>query len=68
MDAWARQRGNLSPAAASRRLSIAVTTLTVALIAAVVMAKVGIAWPWRLALFFPFFLASNSFLQGLYRT
>lgn len=68
MDAWARQRGNLSPAAASARLRGAVVVLSAALVGAVVMAKLGVSWPWRLVLFFPFFLASNSFLQGLYRT
>lgn len=68
MDAWARQRGNLSPAAASARLRIAVSMLTLALIVGVVLAKLDVSWPWRLTLFFPFFLASNSFLQGLYRT
>ncbi len=68
MDAWARQRGNLSPAAASAQLRAAVVMLTFALLAGIVMAKMAIGWPWRLLLFFPFFLASVSFLQGLYRT
>ena len=68
MDAWAQQRGNLSAGAASARLRVAVVVLTLALIAAIAMAKLALDWPWRLALFFPFFLASNAFLQGIYRT
>ncbi len=68
MDAWARQQGNLSPAAAGARLRIAVIVLSVALTLAIIMAKLAIDWPWRLLLFFPFLLATNSFLQGLYRT
>ncbi len=68
MDAWARQRGNLSPAAASQRLFSSVFVLGIALVIAVVLAKLAVDWPWRLLLFFPFFLATNGFLQGLYRT
>ena len=68
VDAWTLECGNLSPAAASARLSASVIVLGIALILGVVMAKLGVHWPWRLTLFFPFFVATNSFLQGLYRT
>lgn len=68
MDAWARPRGNLSPAAASARLRHAVFILSGAIVLGVVMAKLNVDWAWRLLLFFPFFIATNSFLQGLYRT
>jgi hypothetical protein len=68
VDAWAEQKGNLSPAAARARLRVAVAVLAIALVAAIAMAKLAVPWYWRLALFLPFFLATNSFLQGLYRT
>ncbi len=68
MESWASERGNLSPAAASARLRYAVVALAAAIVLGAVMAKLEAHWGFRLALFFPFFLASDGFLQGLFRT
>lgn len=42
--------------------------LAVALAAAVVLAKTGLAASYRLGLVVPFFFAASGFYQGLYRT
>lgn len=43
-------------------------TLSGALVLAVVLAKLGVPWAWRLLLVVPFYVAANGFLQGLYGT
>jgi hypothetical protein len=67
MEAWARPVGNLSPAAASKKLRTGVAMLAVGLAAAVALAKLEAGWPLRLLLLVPFFLAGNGFFQSLYR-
>lgn len=59
---------NLSPGCRARGLRYGVATLSGALVLAVVLAKLGVPWAWRLLLVVPFYVAANGFLQGLYGT
>ena len=68
MATWALEDGNLSPAAANRKVRGGIMALTMALFAAVLMARFQLSWPWMTLLFMPFFVAGYGFLQGLYRT
>jgi hypothetical protein len=60
--------GNLSPAAATKRLRGGVIMLTVGLAMAVALVKLETHPAARALLFVPFLLAANGFYQGLYRT
>jgi hypothetical protein len=66
--AWGAPVGNLSPRAATKRLRQALVMLALTLAAAVVLAKTGVAAPWRIALALPMFVVANGFYQALYRT
>jgi hypothetical protein len=68
MEHTARSTGNLAPSCSARGLRFGLLSLTVALVSAVVLAKLGVPWAWRLLLIVPFFVAANGFLQGLYGT
>lgn len=59
---------NLSPSCRARALRHGVAALAGALVLAVVLAKLGVPWAWRLLLIVPFYVAANGFLQGLYGT
>jgi len=59
---------NLSASCRARGLRFGVVTLTGGLVLAVLLAKLGVPWAWRLLLVVPFYLAANGFLQGLYGT
>jgi hypothetical protein len=67
MEAWARPVGNLSPAAASKKLRTGVMMLGIGLAGAVTMAKLDAPLVLRLLLLVPFFLAANGFFQSVYR-
>ena len=60
--------GNLGCENQSRRLRMGVMLFATALAVAVVVLKLDLAAPFRLALFIPFGIAANGVYMGLFKT